>query len=350
MQLNHFKSEFPYLVKALLSAKKAGRLAHAFLIHGDDEKLSDDFSNALAQAVACPEPLPDGDACGKCMVCHQLSNRSYSELFTLSPVSKSRQIVIGDDDTEPDTMRWFRSLFHMKSTLAGGMKIGIIYEADCMNQSVQNCFLKTLEEPPPSSCVMLITSNPFLLLPTIRSRCQTIPLLRNKAVYNDEKILGVVQVMKRLLSSSGDISAAEECAAAMIALSDNLDKFAEEKSDQKWDKIRKDSESLEAPAKKRLEKQYDAAVKSEYLKMRDSMLSLMHSWSAQAYMLSLGIPRNSIANPELFPGDLNDFSGIDSEKAYRMMRKSEDLLQTLNWNVDTNLAFRDFCMSVALGK
>ncbi|HBC85488.1 MAG TPA: hypothetical protein DCZ94_00900 [Lentisphaeria bacterium] len=350
MQLRHFQNEFPYLVKALLSAKKAGRLSHSFLIHNDDGKLADDFSISLAQALACTNPLPDGDSCGNCVVCKQLEHRTYSELFTLAPVSKSRQIVIGVDDTIPDTMRWFRSLFHMKSSMAGGIKIGIIYDADCMNDESQNCFLKTLEEPPPSSHVLLVTANPFTLLPTIRSRCQSILLLRNKTSYEDEKIRGIAGIMWELMSSSNKISTAEECAFAMISISDNLEKFAEEKADVKWDRIFEDSKYLEPPAKKRLEKQHEAAISAEYLKMRDSMLSLIHSWSAQAYMLSCGIPRDSIANPELFPRDLNVISSIDPEKAYRMMRKSEDLLQILNWNVDTDLAFREFCMGVEFGK
>ncbi|MFA6293641.1 MAG: hypothetical protein WC637_17775, partial [Victivallales bacterium] len=210
------------MVKALLSAKKASHLSHSFIIHSDDSTLSADFAIALAQAVSCPEPLESGDACGECPVCRQLDNRTYSELFTLAPVSKSRQILIGDDSSQPDTMRWFQSRFHLKSVSGGGMKIGIVHDADCMNPQVQNCFLKTLEEPPPSSLLILLTPNPFTLLPTIRSRCQNILLLRNKSVYDPGKMKDLLPVLHRLMFGKAEISVAESCASELISISDKL--------------------------------------------------------------------------------------------------------------------------------
>ncbi|HCE44992.1 MAG TPA: hypothetical protein DET40_15740 [Lentisphaeria bacterium] len=350
MQLHHFQNEFPYQVKALLSAKKADRLAHAFIVQSDDTKLAADFATALAQAVTCPSPRGDGDSCGACLTCRQIENRSYSELYTLAPVSKSREILIGKDDMDLDTTRWFQSKFHMKSSIAGGIKTGIVYEADCMNAASQNCFLKTLEEPPPSSFLLLLTSNPFSFLPTIRSRCQTILLLRNKTVYDDENILKIIPVLRKLLFSSGTLSSAEECACTMISISNGLRDMAEEKITGKWEKLVADSKNLEPSAQKQIQKRMEAAVASEFIRMRDSMLSLIHAWSAQACMISSGIPMDSLANPEMFSGMDNSLSDSSFKKAYKMMRKSEELLKILQWNVNTDLALREFCLDVVLGK
>src|SRR5260370_38093215 len=56
----------------------------------------------------------------------------------------------------------------------GAARIFIVEDADTMNDQAANALLKTLEEPPPTSHLILTTSNPTALLPTIRSRCQSI--------------------------------------------------------------------------------------------------------------------------------------------------------------------------------
>jgi DNA polymerase-3 subunit delta' len=350
MQLLQFQNEFPFVVNALLSAKRAGRLSHSFIVHSDDSTLSADFAISLAQAVSCPEPFDSGDACGECQVCRQLENRTYSELFALAPVSKSRQIVIGKDSDEPDTMRWFQSQFHLKSVSGGGMKIGIVYDADCMNQEAQNCFLKTLEEPPPSSLLILLTPNPFTLLPTIRSRCQNILLLRNKSVYDAEKMKDVLPVLHMLSFGKADISVAETCASELICISGKLHDIAEEKIAGKWKKFLGDTKNLESAGQKLIEKRFDAAVASEYLGMRNSFLSMIHAWFAHIHMLSQGIPLDSLANPELVSGFKIKPEDIDPKKSYRSLRLSENLLQVLQWSVNGDLALREFCLNVALGK
>jgi DNA polymerase-3 subunit delta' len=349
MQLLQFQNEFPFVVKALLSAKKARHLSHSFIIHSDDSTLAADFAVALAQAVSCPEPVESGDACGKCQVCRQLENRTYAELFTLAPVSKSRQITIGDDSTEPDTMRWFQSQFYLKSVSSGKMKIGIIHDADCMNQQVQNCFLKTLEEPPPSSLLILLTPNPFTLLPTIRSRCQNILLLRNKSVYDLEKMKDILPILNMLMFGKAEISTAESCASELISISGKLHDIAEEKITDKWKNFLTDTKSLESAGQKLIQKRFEAAVASEYIGMRDSFLSMIHAWFAHLYMLSQGIPADSMSNPELVSELKINPEDIDPKKAYRSLRLSENLLQTLQWNVNGDLALREFCMNVTLG-
>ena len=345
-----FQNEFPYIVEALLSAKKARRLSHSFIVHSDDSTLSADFAIALAQAVSCQEPVASGDACGKCQVCRQLENRTYSELFSLAPVSKSRQIVIGKDSAEPDTMRWFQSRFHLKSVSGGGMKIGIVYDADCMNQEAQNCFLKTLEEPPPSSLLILLTPNPFTLLPTIRSRCQNILLLRNKSVYDIEKMKDLLPVLHNLMFGKAGISEAESCASELISISGKLHDSAEEIIADRWKKFLTDTKNLESAGQKLIQKRFEAAVESEYIGMRNSFLSMIHAWFAHLHMLSQGIPLDSMANPELVSGFKIRPEDIDPKKAYRSLRLSENLLQVLQWNVNGDLALREFCLNVALGK
>jgi DNA polymerase-3 subunit delta' len=88
---------------------------------------------------------------------------THPDFFWIRPAKKMRQIGV-------DAMReLIRGLQH--SSRMGGCKVAIIHEADRMNTAAANAFLKTLEEPPPQTHLILITERPYALMETIRSRC-----------------------------------------------------------------------------------------------------------------------------------------------------------------------------------
>jgi DNA polymerase-3 subunit delta' len=80
-----------------------------------------------------------------------------------------RQIKIGEHDRDPGTMRELIRKLSVSSSVAS-RKVGILFEADRMNIPTSNAFLKTLEEPPANTTLLLLTTRPYALLPTIRSR------------------------------------------------------------------------------------------------------------------------------------------------------------------------------------
>ena len=133
-------SEFPVQTEAVVNAERNGRLSHAYIIHSDNAGTRGDFSAFLACVAACPNSS-DGRPCGVCKTCIQLLDGTYPELFTLSPISKSRQIRIGNSSDDPDTMRWFQYKFHLTSVSEGRRKVGVIYDADCANEEAQTSFL-----------------------------------------------------------------------------------------------------------------------------------------------------------------------------------------------------------------
>lgn len=158
-------------VAVLEASLKSGRLAHAILIHGNRLDLVEGIALALAGALL--------KAPGKAQI--------HPDLFTLRPAKKARQIRVGDRGSdEPNTMRkLLRDI--AQSSNQGGRKVAIIYEADRMNNATANAFLKTLEEPPRDTTLLLLTRHPYVLLPTIRSRCFNfkVPFAR-EVVANDE--------------------------------------------------------------------------------------------------------------------------------------------------------------------
>jgi DNA polymerase-3 subunit delta' len=95
---------------------------------------------------------------------------AHPDLYVIEPESKSRRIII-------EQVRELEHGLRLRASLAGGRKVGIIREADRLQPQAANAFLKTLEEPPAESLLLLVTAHPESLLDTIRSRCIRVTLL-----------------------------------------------------------------------------------------------------------------------------------------------------------------------------
>ncbi|HDP35335.1 MAG TPA: DNA polymerase III subunit delta' [Candidatus Hydrogenedentes bacterium] len=118
----------------------------------------------FAKAVNCRDSKDD--ACDECLSCRKTMHGNHADVIVVRPVSKSRVIKVENiEDVIERTM--FRPF-------EGGRRVCVIEDADRMNEAAQNHFLKTLEEPPSQTVFVLLTEWPRLLLPTIRSRCQSI--------------------------------------------------------------------------------------------------------------------------------------------------------------------------------
>ena len=115
---------------------------------------------AVAQTIADrllnPPDAPSSDR-------RDVALGAHPDYFTLRPTGKMRQILA-------DATRELISRVQVSASV-GGRKVAVIHEADRMNPTAANIFLKTLEEPPAHTTLLLLTTHPYALLPTIRSRC-----------------------------------------------------------------------------------------------------------------------------------------------------------------------------------
>ncbi|MCX7428192.1 MAG: DNA polymerase III subunit delta' [Planctomycetia bacterium] len=153
-----------------------GRLASSFLFVGPPGVGKRAFALKLAQTLLCQtRPEEAMDPCGECPGCVQVAARTHPDLILVAkPEDKSYiplELLIGDKEH-----RMREGLCHdigLKPFM-GGRKVAIIDDADNLNAEGANSLLKTLEEPPPRSVLILIGTSPARQLPTIRSRCQTI--------------------------------------------------------------------------------------------------------------------------------------------------------------------------------
>jgi DNA polymerase-3 subunit delta' len=155
------------LVEGFRRAVRRGRLAHAYLFTGPAGVGKRLFAVELAKALLCENAVPDSlQACDHCPSCIQVEAGTYPDFFTAVRPPEALEFPIG-------LMRELCQSFALKSARGRG-KVVLIDDADDLNEEAANCFLKTLEEPPPRSVLILIGSTPDRQLQTIVSRCQVI--------------------------------------------------------------------------------------------------------------------------------------------------------------------------------
>ena len=152
------------------------RLASTFLFVGPPGIGKWTTALSLAQALLCESTSPDElQACGACPGCQLVAARTHPDLLLIQKPDDKNFIpvesFIGDREH-----RMREGLCHdiALKPFRGGRKIAIIDDADYLNQEGANCLLKTLEEPPADSLIILIGTSQQRQLPTIRSRCQII--------------------------------------------------------------------------------------------------------------------------------------------------------------------------------
>ena len=346
--LAFFKEAFPFVISSLQNVKKNKRLSHAYIIYGDDPDIRRSFVPILAQMLFCSEDNCNAIPCGSCNHCGNIEKGIFPDLYTLEPVSKSRQIVIGKDSEDTDTIRWFQSRFSLSSMSETGGKIGIIHDADRITVQAQNAFLKNLEEPPKKTFFILTSGNPHTLLPTVISRCQLIPLLTNRCSYNfaDRSELCDL-LLEMILQRQKSLSFAVNASSKLTKMFENLRNEAKELVNKKWEKTLADLEDLESTvARKRITTRYEAAVVAEYRLLRQYFLSAIYSWFAQLFQTTSGVDRSLLANPEIISNYLESNITLTQNEARRFLNKTEQFISNLRWNIDEKLAVQEFCLSL----
>jgi DNA polymerase-3 subunit delta' len=152
------------MLSRLLSS---GRMPHALLFHGPEGVGKASAAYALAAALLCESP--DEQSCGNCPSCRQVENSMHPDFMLIERLPKK------SDPSEPRALIIVDQIRELLRAAAlsprqGRRRIFIIDPADRMNLESQNTLLKTLEEPPGASVLILVASRSHLLLPTVRSR------------------------------------------------------------------------------------------------------------------------------------------------------------------------------------
>jgi len=159
----------PRIRDALRAAVRARRLSCAYLLQGRDGSGKRALARAVAAAALCPRAPEVGDACGACGACRRVAHDTHPDLLELAVEPGKREIPI-------DAIREAIAFLALAPLEAAGRAV-IVDAADRLGDEAANALLKTLEEPPPGAILVLLTSRPEAVLPTVRSRCQPVRLV-----------------------------------------------------------------------------------------------------------------------------------------------------------------------------
>ncbi len=217
--MNAIELHFP--LWQTLQARRA-RMPHALLLAGQQGIGKFEFALSFAQSLLCESPIDQGIACGRCLACNWFSQGNHPDFRLLQPDAMSEDGEAEDGKKKASqqiTIDQVRQLsdFLNVGTHRQGLRVILINPTEAMNQNTANALLKSLEEPSDGTVFLLVSSEPLRLLPTIRSRCQMVPVpapspqlaekfLQQKGVNAPEKWLafaGGAPVLAMQLSQKG---------------------------------------------------------------------------------------------------------------------------------------------------
>ena len=283
-------------VQLLQRSLERGRLAHGYLFTGHQLDQLEGLARTLAKTLNCLHPAKRGgvavDCCDQCLSCQKIEHGNHADVFWVRPESKLRQIrirqIVRRENSPP---RVLLDAVNLKPT-ESQYKFGVIVAADRMNDQAANAFLKTLEEPPPRSVLILLTTEPQRLLETILSRClrlnfggegpqqlapeqmQWLTTFSEMAAANHKSLLGRYRLMDVLLRKLNETKdGIEESLAARSPLEKYED--ADEGLRDQW------------------EAELKAAVEAEYRRQRADFLLALQWWLRDVWLQALGNTQSS---------------------------------------------------------
>ena len=307
-----------HALELLTKAKTGNRLGHAYLISGPKEANRQGFACSLLSLAAGlrRDTLDDWQKHG---------------VHIVRPESKSRRVTT-------DAIRELEHTLYMTSG-PDGHKFGVIIDAERMMPQAQNAFLKTLEEPPARTLLLLLTSQPGQLLDTIRSRVIEIPLLApdEARVFSEheQKLLAVLEKLTR--QGSGSLAGAFALKKEFEEILEELHTSIKEEMEADFEREKEHfGKTTEGSWLKQREEQVTANIEASYLMQRDALMDLMLSWMGDVVRQQVGAEHFDLqAYIPATAALAKRWSPAEAGKRLRALRRLEQHLHT---NVNEGLA------------
>ena len=270
-------------VQLLQRSLERGRLAHGYLFSGHYLEELEAIARTLAKALNCERPVKKNgvavDCCDECPVCRKIEHGNHGDVHWVRPESKSRIITV-------DQVRELMREIQLKPNEAEH-KVATIVAADRLRVEAANAFLKTLEEPPPKSILVLLTTDPQRILETILSRCLRLNFagegprrpdaaqmawlttFSEMAAAQQKSLLGRYRLMDVLLRKLNEL---REGIEKTLTARSPLERYpdAEKELQERW------------------EDELKAAIEAEYRRQRGDWLGLLQGWLRDVWLQTLG--------------------------------------------------------------
>jgi DNA polymerase-3 subunit delta' len=315
----------------------AGRVPGALLFAGEDGVGKKLFALELAKALNCHAPV-GVEACDRCSSCKRISQSKFPD-YTDADDNKKK--LIRSDHPDVALARPYNRLLRIGPMreieqeanfrpFEGKARIFIIEEADKLNPFSSNALLKTLEEPPPTSHLILITSRPASLLPTIRSRCQMLPF----APLTPAEI--EAHLLKDKQASPKDARLLSRIARGSIgrALATDLETYRMQRESMLDVLSALALTNDRARLLRASEEMNDAKRKDEY----ELRLDLLATLIRDVWTLSLGVPDEQVANEDLRAQLSKIVSRIESRRAAHWLSQIEIHRRGLEFNINRKVS------------
>jgi DNA polymerase-3 subunit delta' len=331
MAFNHFPVQSQG-VQLLQRSLARGRLGHAYLFTGQQLEELETLARTLAKTLNCQNPVKISgiatDCCDECLSCKKIENENHADIHWARPESKSRVITI-------DQTRELMQQIQLKPTEAQ-FKVAIIVGADRLNVQAANAFLKTLEEPPARSVLILLSTEPSRILETILSRCLRLNFSTesrraldpaqsewlNKfstiATAEQKSLFSRYRLLDSLLQRLGEIRThTEETLSARSPL-------------EKYDSAEKD-------LREKWEDELTAAIEAEYRRQRADLLLLLQWWLRDVWLHTLAAGEALLNFPQIAGAD-DVARRLTPRQAQENLSVLEQTQRLLHTNVQESLA------------
>lgn len=330
------------LLRRILEAR---RTPGAMLFAGEDGIGKKLFALEIAQALNCRSPQ-GVEGCGQCPACVRTARFNYPQsndsdewkgiIWTDHPdvgmvVAPKRVLLV-------DQMRLIEGEANYRP-YEGKARVFLIDEAEKLNESSSNALLKVLEEPPQTSHIVLLTSRPDMLLPTIRSRCQMIRF----SPLSPEEIER--HLLQNKIASAGEARIRARIARGSLgrALAQDFEDFSEQRSPMlrvlQALSVSKDQIQLLRSA----EELNEAKYKDEY----ESRLDILETLIRDAWMLSLEVPDESVVNQDVLPQLKQMGAALDKRRPAFWISQIEEMREQLIVNINRKAATDSLFLTMA---
>lgn len=317
------------------------RLGHAYLFAGEQSGLLEDLALTLAQTLHCHEPprkSPGGaplDACGQCSACRRIRVANHPDVVVVRPDSKLRQIRLRQIIRRPDSPpRVLRDLVYTTAS-EGAWKIAILSAADCLNSQAANAFLKSLEEPPPQTLFLLLSTDPGRLLDTIRSRCQHLYVGGANTPHGEGELAWTCTFAQQTAQAQGGIFSRYQLLGTL------LERFATLRA-----QIRESCEAASPLAQhqdsppelvEQWDRELEASIEAEYRRQRADHLAVLQTWLRDIWLATQDI--GTLASlPDLTDATRSVAQRLTTADAERNLVFLEQTQRTLRTTVQELLA------------
>jgi DNA polymerase-3 subunit delta' len=293
------------------------RLAHAYLISGPPGSGKQVLAAELASLV-------NGTASS------DVFSARAREIFVAQPESKSRRIVI-------EQIRDLEHALQMRAS-NGRRKVAIVSDADRLQPQAANAFLKTLEEPPKDSLLLLLSALPEALPETILSRCIAIPLAPEghpKDKAEEKKLVKLLQqaVCEQSWSIQYAYRLAQEFQRLLRAVREQIKSETDQALKEEETRYK---DSTDGAWLEEREEYYKALTESFYLQRRAGLIETLFAWWSDVLRSSNRVERRNLPNAGKETGELA--SRFTTAEILRRIQRLEELRDHLSRNIQEALA------------